>query len=131
MTWIIDECYRRSLGRFLELVENSFNSRRRRDRLSIMAEFLDVARERVHKTRIMYQANLSFAQLNEYLTLLIDLNLLEAVKTPKRTFYKTTEKGLRFLQSHREIMELLGKENNLKDTNSLHLIKRGTKVILL
>jgi len=98
-----------------------------------MAELLDVAREGVNKTRIMYQASLSFAQLKEYVTLVIDLNLLEAVKTSKRTIYKTTEKGLRFLQSYREIVELLakGKENNLTDANSLHLIKRGTKVILL
>ncbi|MFB0514387.1 MAG: winged helix-turn-helix domain-containing protein [Candidatus Bathyarchaeia archaeon] len=115
------------------MVKNPIDSRRRRGRLSIMAEFLDVAREGVLKTRIMYQANLSFAQLNDYLTLLIDWNLLEAVKTSDRTIYKTTEKGLRFLQSYREIMELLakGKENNLNDANSLHLIKRGTKVILL
>jgi len=115
------------------LVENSFDSRRRRDRLSIMAELLGVAREGAHKTRIMYQASLSFAQLNEYLTLVIDLNLLEAVKTSKRTIYKTTEKGLRFLQSYRGIMELLakGKEKNLTDANSLHLIKRRTKVTLL
>lgn len=96
-----------------------------------MAEFFDVAREGAFKTRIMYQANLSFAQLNESLTLVIDLNLLEAVKTSERTIYKTTEKGSRFLQSYRENMELLakGKENNLNDANSLHLIKRGTKVI--
>ena len=115
------------------MVENSFDSRRRRDRLSIMAELLDVAREGVNKTRIMYQASLSFAQLKEYVTLVIDLNLLEAVKTSKRTIYKTTEKGLRFLQSYREIVELLakGKENNLTDANSLHLIKRRTKVTLL
>ena len=133
MTWIIDECYRRGLARFLELVKNPIDSRRRRDRLSIMAEFLDVAREGALKTRIMYQANLSFAQLNEYLTLVIDLNLLEAVKTSERTIYKTTEKGLRYLQSYKEIIELLteGKENNVKDANSLHLVKRGTRVLLL
>lgn len=113
------------------MVENPIDSRKRRDRLSIVAEILDVARESVPKTRIMYGANLSFAQLNEYLTLVIDLNLLEVVKTSERTIYKTTEKGLRFLQSYREIMELLSKENKLKDTNSLHLVKRGTKIILL
>ena len=115
------------------MVENSFDSRRRRDRLSIMAKLLGVAREGALKTRIMYQASLSFAQLNEYLTLVIDLNLLEAVKTSGRTIYKTTEKGLRFLQSYREIIELLteGKENDTKKANSLHLVKRGTRILLL
>ena len=108
-------------------------SRRRRDRLFIMAEILEVAREGVLKTQIMYRANLSFAQLKEYLSLLSDLNLLEAVKTPEKKIYKTTHKGLRYLQSYREIRELLkeekGKGNNAKEANSLYLIKRGSQVI--
>jgi len=96
-----------------------------------MAEILEIAREGVLKTRIMYRANLSFAQLNEYLSLLLDLNLLEAVKISEKTMYKTTDKGLRYLQSYREIRELLkkGKENNSKEANSLYLIKRGSQVI--
>ena len=106
-------------------------SRKRRDRLFIMAEILEIAREGVLKTQIMYRANLSFAQLNEYLSLLLDLNLLEAVKITEKTMYKTTDKGLRYLQSYREIRELLkkGKENNSKEANSLYLIKRGSQVI--
>jgi predicted transcriptional regulator len=96
-----------------------------------MAEILEVARENALKTQIMYRANLSFAQLNEYLSLLLDLNLLEAVKTPEKTLYKTTDKGLRYLQSYREIRELLkkGKRNNSKEANSLYLVKRGSQVI--
>ncbi|MDH5783278.1 MAG: winged helix-turn-helix domain-containing protein [Candidatus Bathyarchaeota archaeon] len=96
-----------------------------------MAEILEIAREGVLKTQIMYRANLSFAQLNEYLSLLLDLNLLEAVKKTEKTMYKTTDKGLRYLQSYREIRELLkkGKENNEKEANSLYLIKRGSQVI--
>jgi len=98
-----------------------------------MAEILEIAREGCLKTQIMYRANLSFAQLNEYLSLLLGLNLLETVKKTEKTMYKTTDKGLRYLQSYREIRELLtnGKGNNLKDANSLHLVKRGTRVMLL
>ena len=115
------------------MVEDSFSSRRRRDRSFIIAEILAVAKERTLKTQIMYKANLSFAQLNEYLSLLLNLNLLKAVKTSEKTIYKTTHKGLRYLQSYREIRELLtkGNEKNRKDANSLHLVKRGTRVILL
>lgn len=115
-----------------ELVDDPLGgSRRRRDRLFIMAEMLEVAREGALKTRIMYGANLSFAQLNEYLSLLLNLNLLVAVKTEK-TIYKTTEKGLRYLQRYKEIRELLknGKGNNPKGSNSLYLVKRGTRMIL-
>lgn len=108
-------------------------SRRRRDRLFIMAEILDVARGGALKTQVMYGANLSFAQLNEYLSLLLNLNLLEAIESRERTSYKTTEKGLRFLQSYKEIRELLkrGKGNSLKEGNSPYLVKRGTRIILL
>ncbi|MFB0523349.1 MAG: winged helix-turn-helix domain-containing protein [Candidatus Bathyarchaeia archaeon] len=114
------------------MVRNPISSRRR-DRLSIIAEILDKAREGVLKTRIMYKANLSFAQINEYLSLIVDLDLLEVAKNPEKTIYKTTHRGLQYLQGYKEIRELLtnGKENDLKDVNSLHLVKRGTRVILL
>ena len=76
---------------------------------------------------------MSFAQLNEYLSLLLELNLLETVKAADKNIYKTTEKGLRYLESYREIRELLkkekGKGNNAKEANSLYLIKRGSQVI--
>ena len=84
--------------------------RRRRGRLSIIAKVLDVARRGAIKTRIMYRASLSFVQLNEYLSFLLDVNLLEAVENPKRRSYKTTNKGLQYLQSYMEIGELLKKE---------------------
>ena len=115
------------------MIENPIGFRKRRDRLFIMAEILEIAREGCLKTQIMYRANLSFAQLNEYLSLLLDLNLLEAVKTSEKTLYRTTAKGLRYLQSYREIRELLkkGKGNNKKEANSLYLVKRGTRFILL
>ena len=83
------------------------DSHRRRDRLFIMAEILDVARDGALKTQIMYRANLSFAQLNEYLSLLLDLNLLEVAEgSEKRTIYKTTDKGSTYVQSYMKISEI-------------------------
>jgi len=93
------------------LVENSLNGpRRRRGRLSIIADILSEATRGVSKTRIMYRASLSFVQLNKYLSFLLDVNLLEVVENPKRRSYKTTNKGLQYLQSYMEIGELLKKE---------------------
>jgi predicted transcriptional regulator len=87
------------------------NPRKRRDRLYIIAEILNVAREGSLKTQIMYSANLSFAQLNEYLSFLLKINLLKANTTDEeRTVYKTTPKGLKFLQNYEEIAQLLRKE---------------------
>ena len=86
------------------------DSRKRRDRLHIMAEVLGVTMDGALKTQIMYRANLSFAQLNEYLSLLLGLGLLKTRKQGQKTIYKTTVKGVRYLKSYEEIRVLLGKE---------------------
>jgi len=107
--------------------------RRRRDRLYIMAEILEIALEGVLKTQVMYKANLSFAQLNEYLRLLLDLKLLELSGNTEKNVYKTTSKGIRYLESYRKIRDLLKKEednNNPRNGNSsVYLVKRGSQVI--
>ena len=100
-----------------------------------MAEILEVAMDGALKTQVMYRANLSFAQLNEYLKLMLDLRLLESVKNSERTLYKTTAKGIRYLQSYREIRDLLKKErgssepSNGNGSNGVYLVKRGSQVI--
>ncbi len=83
------------------------------------------------KTQIMYRANLSFAQLNEYLSLLLELKLLKTVTNSDRICYETTDKGFRYLQSYQAIRELLkkGKRNNSSEADSLNLVKRGSQVI--
>jgi predicted transcriptional regulator len=66
---------------------------------------LDAANGGATKTKIMYKAFLSYAQLREYLSVLIENNLIEYVEGSQA--YKTTEKGLNFLKMHNEIGELL------------------------
>ncbi len=107
---------------------------KRRDHLFIMAEILEVAMDGALKTQVMYRANLSFAQLNEYLKLMLDLKLLEMIKNSDRTLYKTTAKGVRYLQSYREIRDLLKKDRgnepgNGNGSNGVYLVKRGSQVI--
>jgi predicted transcriptional regulator len=97
-----------------------------------MAEILEVAVDGALKTQVMYRANLSFAQLNEYLKLMLDLKLLEIAKNTEKTVYKTTTKGMRYLQSYREIRDLLKKErgNDPNNGNSgVFLVRRGSQVI--
>ena len=114
----------------------SDNLHKRRDHLFIMAEILEVAMDGALKTQVMYRANLSFAQLNEYLRLMLDLKLLETSKNTERIMYKTTSKGVRYLQSYREIRDLLKKErggssepSNGNGGNGVYLVKRGSQVI--
>ena len=76
-----------------------------RSRTEILGMILEAANGGATKTRIMYKAFLSYAQLREYLSVLIENNLLEYLEGSQT--YKTTEKGLNFLKMHNEIGELL------------------------
>ena len=89
-----------------------FEERRGRDRLSILAEILDIAGDGTLKTQIMYRANLSFAQLNEYLKLMLKIRLLEKFGRNGKDMYRATEKGADFLQRHNEIKKILRFESD-------------------
>jgi len=84
-----------------------------RSRTEIVSNILDAANGGATKTKIMYKAFISYNQLKEYLSVLIENNLLEYLDGTKT--FKTTEKGLYFLKTHNEIGELLQQttlENN-------------------
>ena len=57
------------------------------------------------KTRIMYSSFLSYDQLKDYLSLLIENGLLKHDKTSQ--MYSTTEKGLKFLRTQQEMEGLI------------------------
>jgi predicted transcriptional regulator len=76
-----------------------------RSRTEIVSMILEAANGGATKTRIMYKAFLSYAQLKEYLSVLIENNLLEYLEGTQT--YKTTEKGFNLLRMHNEIGELL------------------------
>ncbi|HJR85324.1 MAG TPA: winged helix-turn-helix domain-containing protein [Nitrososphaeraceae archaeon] len=76
-----------------------------RSRTEIVSMILESANGSATKTKIMYKAFLSYAQLREYLSVLIENNLLEYLEGTQT--YKTTEKGLNLLKMHNEIGELL------------------------
>ena len=59
----------------------------------------------VTKYQISYEAFLNYSQLNEILPMLIENGLLSYEST-MRTF-KTTEKGLAFLQTYNQMNEVL------------------------
>ncbi|TLX86831.1 MAG: hypothetical protein E6L01_03145 [Thaumarchaeota archaeon] len=76
-----------------------------RSRTEIVSMILEAANGGATKTRIMYKAFLSYAQLKEYLSVLIENNLIEYLEGIQT--YKTTEKGFNLLKMHNEIGELL------------------------
>ena len=77
-----------------------------RSRTEIVAMILDAATKGGEtKTKIMYFAFLSYTQVHEYLSILIENNLVEYLDGTNK--FKTTEKGLHFLNMHNEIRKLL------------------------
>ena len=76
-----------------------------RSRTEIVAMILDAANGGTTKTKIMYFAFLSYDQLNEYLSILIENNLVEYLDGTHT--FKTTEKGLNYLNVYNEIRKLL------------------------
>jgi len=83
---------------------------KRRDRHDIAVEILRTAIEGKIKTHIMYRAKLSYAQLNDYIQLLLEKGLLENVtirhKKLDKKVYKTTHKGLEFIENFENVKRL-------------------------
>ena len=76
-----------------------------RNRIQIISQILEIANGGVTtKLKIMYNANLSYAQLKDYLLTLSDKDML-SYDLDTHTF-KTTEKGLRFLEVYGQLKNL-------------------------
>ena len=86
-----------------------------RDRTEIITLILASASRMngVLKTRIMYEAFLSFSQVEEYIALLLRNSLLEHDDLKKTN--KTTEKGLRLLELCNSINEIVDTKKTKKD----------------
>jgi predicted transcriptional regulator len=76
-----------------------------RSRTEIVSDILNSANGGATKSKIMYKAFLSYGQLKEYLSVLIENTLIEYLDGTQ--IYKTTEKGLYFLKKYEELQELL------------------------
>jgi len=85
---------------------NGLNTRR--SEMEILAFILHIAREGVNKTKILYQANLSFSQMKNYLRFLITAGFLEEEsKKKKGSLFRTTNKGNLFIYHWLKMLRLL------------------------
>ena len=79
----------------------------RRDRLKIFAEIMEATKGSNIKTRIMYKANLSFSQVNEYLSFLTEMRFIRVHEENKKKRYETTAKGNSYIENYMEMANLL------------------------
>lgn len=78
----------------------------RRSTLDVAA---DILRINGSKTAIMYGGNLSYAQTQKYIRVLTEQGFMEMVdEGARRRVYRSTEKGLKFLDLVDRIQNLMG-----------------------
>ena len=77
----------------------------KRTNLEITAEILSFCKQPRTKTHVMYNTNLSWQMLQKYLSQLQTRGLLEVHHS--QTKYATTQKGLKFVEKWKELLELL------------------------
>lgn len=87
----------------MESQEHKVKHDLRRSRIDITANILRLANEGTKKTHIMYKCNLSHSQLQAYLKLLLGMGFLVS----HLDLFKTTEKGLKFLNAYRTLRALM------------------------
>lgn len=93
------------------------NKPKRRDKLVIMAEIINICRIGSTKTNMMAKGNLSFSQLNQFLFVLSQSGLIEKSAWDGRIIYRATPKGLEFKKIQHQIVELLN-DNTQKTINN-------------
>jgi len=98
------ETYDREYERFRDILQKrGFSVNTRRSEMEIIATILDIARQGVKKTNILYKANLSYVQLKNYVGFLLEKGLLENIGN----MYSTTKKGRLFLITWQNTLMLL------------------------
>ena len=75
----------------------------KRTRGTIISEVLDICANGANKTRIVHQASLNFKIVNPYLEILAKNGMIKTKEKGNRVEYKTTNKGLAFLDNIKEI----------------------------
>lgn len=79
----------------------------RRGRLEIIHNILSLCLKPAQKTYIMYQANLSYKQLQKYLEYLVKAKLLEVTKTHQEDLYITADKGKNFIEEYKKLLDII------------------------
>jgi predicted transcriptional regulator len=78
----------------------------KRSREEIISQILEICKNGASKTKIVYRANLNFRTVNPYLDLLIKNDLIQ-VNEGRAMLYETTPKGIRLLESIKQINDKL------------------------
>lgn len=83
-----------------------------RSRTDIVSQILEASLGGTTKTKIMYKAYLSYDQLREYLSVLIENGLLQY--NSEENQYKVTQKGNQFLRTYQQMAGMTGEMRDIR-----------------
>jgi len=91
----------------------------RRSNIEIIADMLKVGESGAGKTKIMYNANLSYSQIQKYLSFLTSQGFIDKVQVgnPAVT-YQVTENGHKLLEIINSLQEMLEPEEKALTSSS-------------
>lgn len=79
----------------------------RRSEIEIIRDILSLSREGAKKTQILYRTNLSYTQLQEYLSFLLKTGAIKVDESDASRIYKTTDKGIEILEDINKLIKNL------------------------
>ena len=79
----------------------------RRSEIEIVRDILTLTKKGAKKTQILYQTNLSYTQLKDYLSFLLEKEFVAMHENNSSIMYRVTEKGMELLQSINTVIQYL------------------------
>ena len=83
-----------------------------RGKIQITADILCLSTVAIKKTHIMYKANLSYEQVNYYLSDMLNNDLISQHILEDGIVYRTSEKGREYLKHYTRLMDLVMERQN-------------------
>ena len=96
-----------------------------RGKIQITADILHLSTVAIKKTHIMYKANLSYEQVNYYLTDLLNNDLLSQHILENGVVFRTSEKGREYLKHYTRLMDLVKEREKENQKQVLAPIERS------
>src|SRR6266487_4545974 len=103
-----------------ERKKSKSNGGTNRGKIQITADILCLSTVAIKKTHIMYKANLSYEQVNYYLTDMLNNDLISQHILEDGIVYRTSEKGREYLTHYTRLMDLIMEREKVNQKELTH-----------
>ena len=103
-----------------ERKKSKSNGGTNRGKIQITADILCLSTVAIKKTHIMYKANLSYEQVNYYLSDMLNNDLISQHILEDGIVYRTSEKGREYLTHYTRLMDLIMEREKVNQKELTH-----------